>query len=331
MEYIKIVNIVKLIPKLLLATLFFIFSVSPIFAQLGNKGGIHILEPKELDNAYQLLNKDNENKTAYVTIPLSLNDLSKTKDWEKFFKEAKQKNIIPIVRLVTEFDGKSWTIPTRKNIIDQITFLSQFEWPYQEKYLIVYNEPNHKSEFGGIIDPAHYSKILKFTADWAHTENKNYKILPAGLDLASPNGFLTMESFNFLNQMLKENPQIFDNIDYWNSHSYPNPGFISSPYQTGKNSLRGFKHELDYIKNKTGKDFKVFITETGWLNNIFTNRLLDYYYQYTAQYIWSDDRVIAVTPFILKGDPGPFSEFGFIDRYSQPTKNYTAYQKILQN
>lgn len=321
----------KLIIKLLLVIFFFTLSVTPSFAQLGSKGGVHILDPRELSDAYRLLSIPGVEKTAYVTITLALNDLVRVKDWETFFREAKEKKIIPIVRLVSEFDGKSWTIPTRKNIIDQITFLSQFEWPYDEKYIIVFNEPNHKSEFGGKLDPAHYTRILKFTADWAHTEGKNYKVLPAGMDLAAPNGFFTMEAFNFIGQMLQEDKNIFDNIDYWNSHSYPNPGFISSPYRTGKNSLRGFKHELDYLKRNLKKEFKVFITETGWLNNVFTNRWLDYYYQYAADHIWSDDRVMAVTPFILKGDPGPFSGFGFIDRHSKPTKNYTAYQKVLKN
>ena len=233
--------------------------------------------------------------------------------------------------MVSEFDGKSWTIPTRKNITDQITFLSQFDWPHDEKYIIVFNEPNHKSEFGGIIDPVQYTKILKFTADWAHTEDLNYKILPAGLDLAAPNGLFTMEAFNFISRMLKSDKDIFDNIDYWNSHSYPNPGFVSSPTRTGKNSMRGFKYELDYLKKNLNKDFKVFITETGWINNAITSRWLDYYYQYSADHIWSDDRVIAITPFILRGDPGPFSGFAFIDRHSKPTKHYSAYQKVLEN
>jgi hypothetical protein len=322
---------VKLITRLLLITLFFTICVTPVSAQLGSKGGIHILDPRELDDAHQLLNVPGVDKTAYITITLSLNDLSRVKDWETFFKKAKEKKIIPIVRLVSEFDGKNWTIPTRKNITDQISFLSQFEWPHHEKYLIVYNEPNHKSEFGGIIDPNHYTKILKFTADWAHTEEKNYKILPAGLDLAAPNGSRTMEAFTFMNQMLKSDEKIFDNVDYWNSHSYPNPGFISSPLRTGKNSMRGFQYELNYLKKATNKDFKVFITETGWLNNVFTSHWLDYYYKYAAQHIWSDERVLAVTPFILRGDPGPFSGFAFIDRHSQPTKHYQSYQKVLGN
>lgn len=319
----------KLIIKLTLAILFFTLSYLPTQAQLDDKKGIHLLHTEELNKAHQLLNITPDNHQSYVTIPLSLADLENKDNWADFFKQAKQNNIIPIVRLVSEFHGSSWKIPNRKDIADQISFLSQFEWPSDERYIIIYNEPNHKSEFGGIISPEKYNQILSFAADWAHTENKNYKVLPAAMDLAAPNGLTTIEAFNYLNQMLELDPTIFEKIDYWNSHSYPNPGFIGSPYSTAKNSLRGFQHELDYIKRKTGRDFKVFITETGWINNYTTRNLLDFYYRYAATYVWSDERVVAVTPFILQGDPGPFSEFSFIDQFNQPTQNYYSFQKTF--
>jgi hypothetical protein len=333
MEYIKIVKIVKLISKLLLATIIFntllFYVVKPTQAQINNKAGVHILNAGEIDDAFKLLKINPETEKAFVTIPLSLNDIKRESDWKLFFEKAKQYKIIPIIRLVSEFDGKYWTIPTQKNITDQISFLSKFDWPQDERYLIVFNEPNHRSEFGGQLDPAEYTRILRFTADWAHTENLNYKILPAAMDLAAPNGPLTMEAFTYLNLMLKEDENIFEKIDYWNSHSYPNPGFIASPYRTGKNSLRGFQHELDFLKKITNREFKVFITETGWLSNVLTDRWLDYYYKYTAEQIWSDERILAVTPFILRGDPGPFSGFAFIDRHGQPTKQYYSYQKTF--
>jgi hypothetical protein len=320
---------VKAIQKILLALFFLISSVHPALAQIDQKRGIHILHPEEITKAHQLLNISPTGHKSYVTIPFTLEDLQKEAQWKEFFAQAKEYNIVPLVRLVSEFDGTYWTIPTRKNIVDQINFLSKFEWPTDEKHIIIFNEPNHKSEFGGVIDPAHYAEILSFAADWAHTQNKNFKVLPAALDQAAPNGFTTMEGFRYLGLMLEAEPTIIDKIDYWNSHSYPNPGFIASPYGTAKNTLRGFEHELNYIKQKTGKDLKVFITETGWLNNYLTTHLLDFYYKYAATYIWSDERVIAITPFLLQGDPGPFAEFGFIDRFSQPTKHYTAYQKTF--
>ncbi|MCL4208150.1 hypothetical protein KJZ63_00760 [Patescibacteria group bacterium] len=316
--------------RLLLATIFAIFLLSPkvAHAQLGSKAGIHILHPGEVKDAVSLL-KTNNDDWHYLTIPLPLSDLNKVEEWKSFFEQSKVQKFIPIVRLVTKFENGSWQRPTRKDIIEQFKFLSQFEWPIEERLIIIFNEPNHAPEFGGSIDPREYARVLRFAADWAHTENKNYKVLPAGLDLAAPNSRSTMEAFNFLDQMYEEDQEIFSVIDYWNSHSYPNPGFISSPYQTGKNSLSGFKYELAYIKKISGKDLPVYITETGWLSNSLTNRWLESYYRYAALHIWSDSRVKAVTPFILHGDPGPFAGFSFLDRENLPTKQFQAYQKTI--
>src|SRR5260221_247457 len=131
--------------------------------------------------------------------------------------------------------------------------------------------------------------------------------------------------------MYQYQPQIFDYIDYDNAHAYPNPGFSSAPSQTGKKTLSGYQAELAYFKDKTGKDFQTFISENGWVDNSLTNRQLDSYYAYAAQHVWNDPRIIAVTPFVLQGDPGPFSGFSFIDRNGKPTHQYEAYQKVMRD
>lgn len=305
-----------------------VFNVPGAQAQLSDKAGIHVLHPGELKDAATLLPNVDE-RWRYLTIPISLADLEKPHEWQTFFEQAAVQRFIPVVRLVTKFENGHWLRPTRKQIVDQINFLSRFEWPTQERLLIIYNEPNHAAEFGGTIDPREYARVLRFAAEWARTEDKNYKVLPAGLDLAAPNGRVTMDAFTFLKEMHEEDPEIFSVIDYWNSHSYPNPGFISPPYQTGKNSLSGFKYELAYLKQLAGVEFPVYITETGWLSNGLTNRWLESYYRYAALHIWSDERVKAVTPFILHGDPGPFAGFSFLDRDNQPTRQFHAYQKAF--
>lgn len=316
--------------RLLITTICLLFLLCPKVAQaqLGSKAGIHVLHTDEVKDAATLLKGFNDD-WHYLTVPFPLTELEKTEEWRVFFEQAKSQKFIPIVRLVTKFENGSWQRPTRKQIIEQFKFLSQFEWPTEERLVIIFNEPNHAPEFGGTIDPREYARVLRFAADWAHTENKNYKVLPAGLDLDAPNGKKTMEAFTFLDQMHEEDPEIFTVIDYWNSHSYPNPGFISSPYRTGKNSLSGFKYELAYIKKISDRDLPVYITETGWLSNGLTNRWLESYYRYAALHIWSDERVKAVTPFILHGDPGPFSGFSFLDRDNKPTKQFYAYQKTF--
>jgi hypothetical protein len=310
-----------------------LFSPSLAQAQEGSVLGIHILHPDELEPAKQLVAADQESTDDwhYMTIPLSLDDIEKKGEWQKFFDQAKKEKVIPIVRLVTKFEDGAWKIPNRKEITDQVAFLSELEWPTEQKHLIVFNEVNHAPEWGGTLDPKSYAEVLSFTAQWARSEDLNYVVLPAAMDLAAPNGSTTMEAFNYLEQMLAAEPEVFNHIHVWNSHSYPNPGFSSSPTRTAKNSLRGYEHELAFVKEKTDRDLQVFITETGWVANNATIPWLESYYTYALQHIWSDDRIIAVTPFVLRGDPGPFAGFAFLDRNNQPTSQYLALQNALKN
>ena len=297
--------------------------------------GVHILHPAEITEAGDLLKtQHNQEQWTYVTLPLSLDDLNKHDEWQAAFDRAAQLKINPIVRLVSRFDSEHncWAIPTRGEIISYFNFLNTLTWPHEHRFVIIFNEPNHFSEWGGSANPDTYAEVLSFAADWAHTETAHYSVLPAAMDLAAPDGPTTMEAFNFLTRMLDSRPDIFSKIDYWNSHSYPNPGFSSSPTRTGQNSLRGFEHELAWLHDKTGLDMRVFITETGGEENASTKGRLESYYAYANDHIWSDERIVAVTPFVLKGDPGPFSKFTLIDKDGNLKTQYHAYaQQIAKN
>lgn len=76
------------------------------------------------------------------------------------------------------------------------------------------------------------------------------------------------------------------------------------------------------------KTLPVYITETGWRATKTNSNKLTQYYQYANKYIWSDPRVVAVTPFVLQGAPGPFAEFSFIND-GQPTAQYQALQSAI--
>lgn len=292
--------------------------------------GIHILHLGELSHAAELTAVPDQDVWRYVTVPFTLADLEKEEEWQRFFTEAKEAKIIPLVRLTTEYRDPAWQVPTRKNIVDMIAFLSKLEWPTEQRHIIVFNEVNHSKEWGGSINPAEYADVFLFTAQWAHTEDKGYLVLPAAMDLAAPNGRQTMEAFTYLSAMLEEHPTVFDHADAWNSHSYPNPGFSSAPERTGKNSLRGFWVELEWLKEKTDKDFLVYITETGWEVSPALTRHMPRYYEYAMTRIWSDPAVVAVTPFLLQGSPGPFEGFSFLDAQGDPTAQYIAYQNAIK-
>ncbi|HEX7017462.1 MAG TPA: hypothetical protein VF209_00965 [Patescibacteria group bacterium] len=320
----------RLFLTLLTSLSLFLLGYSPAWAQEGEVLGIHILAPQELAEADTLISTSNQDAWHYVTIPFSLADLEKKDQWQAFFDQAKEKKIIPLVRLVTKPEGAAWIQPTRKNITDQITFLKQLSWPTDKKHIIVFNEVNHAKEWGGVIDPVGYTEVLRFTALWAHSEQANFVVLPAAMDLAAPNGSATMEAFTYLEKMYEVDPEIFAHVDAWNSHSYPNPAFSASPRMTTQNSLRGFEHELAYLKKKTNRDYQVYITETGWVSNRATLPWLESYYTYALQHIWSDPRVVAVTPFVLRGSPGPFAGFTFIDAQGRPTVHYQALQNAVK-
>ena len=320
---------IKTYISILSALLLIMLSPLPVSAMEGF--GVHILQPSEITQAKDFLRDDaNQDEWHYVTIPLTLNDLTKISDWQKFFTLAQQEKIIPIIRLATRFENEAWQIPTRRDITNLFTFLNQFEWPTNDRYVIAFNEVNHAAEWGGSLDPVSYAGTLEFVASWAHSENKGYVVLPAAMDLAANSSVATREAFTYLDQMYQANPAVFDVVDVWNSHSYPNPGFSSAPTYSAKNSVRGFLHELAWLKQRIGRDYETFITETGWVNTPQTSRWLTQYYLYSLQHVWSHPQVKGVTPFLLKGDPGPFSQFGFIDQNNQPTALYTAVKEAFR-
>ncbi len=296
------------------------------------KMGIHLLQSSELTSASELFAQvDKPDEWHYVTIPFSLDDLNKKAVWQDFMAQAKNQKIKPILRLVTRFENGSWKIPNRKEVVDQLEFLASLDWPTNERYVIIFNEVNHANEWGGQLDPASYTQIFTFASSWAHSLNKNLIVLPAAMDLAANNSSQTMDAFAYLDQMLAEDPEVFSYVDVWNSHSYPNPGFSASPEKTDRQSLRGFIHELAWLKTKTGQDFKVVISETGWENNNNLSRWLKSYYRYAWEHIYTDDRVIAVTPFILQGSPGPFANFSLLDEQGNRTIAYKAYVEAVKN
>jgi hypothetical protein len=330
----------------LAAILLFLFSLAALLTPTSALAtqptmlGVHLLSTQDLDQAEELLKVDvsySEDQLVaadqdwhLVTIPLTFADLNQAQRWQQFFRQCQQQHFIPIVRLATQVRDGAWQRPNRQQVVAMFNFLNGLDWPTEQLYVVVFNEVNHAKEWGGAVDAASYVEILDFAARWAHTEDKNYVVLPAALDLDAPNGAETMEAFTYLHKMYRLDPEIFDQIDVWNSHSYPNPGFSASPVRSGKNSVRGFLHELGFLKEKTGRDYQVLITETGWKANATTKPWLEHYYLYAMQHVWSHPQVIGVTPFVVKGAPGPFADFSFFSAADQPTIHYRSFVRARE-
>lgn len=292
-------------------------------ASAQTKLGVHLLQPEEIHQAHDLLPGG-----GYLTVVLPANQLDETK-WQSFFDSAQEYNFTPIIRLATEFQEQSWRLPTKKDITRFAHFLNQLNWYQDQLNIIVFNEPNHAAEWGGQVDPISYAQTLAFTADWFHTEPKQYLILNAALDAAAPNGPITASASSFLSELHQADPTVLKKIDTWNSHSYPNPHFSASPYQTNPQSIRGYQHELAQLKLLTDKDLDCFITETGWSSNKLSFQTIALYYQHALDQVWlPDEKIKAITPFLLNAQAGPFQVFSLLDKTGQPTPAYKIIQTL---
>jgi hypothetical protein len=314
---------------LLILSIFTFFLWAPQVEARGEVLGIHILSTGEIDQANTLL-EHGDDKDKFVTLPITTRDLTKKSDWQSFFDKCHTLKIRPIVRFATYFDNGSWKQPNRIDVMALTKFLGDLDWHRPELTVILFNEPNHAAEWGGKIDPSSFAQISTFAAQWLQTESKAYTVLPAAMDLAADGHNGTMEAFSYWQAALQEEPTMLEHFDGWNSHSYPNPAFASSPTRTDKKSLRGYTHELDFIKKYTSKELPVYITETGWNQNVLTNAKLKTYFQQAYEQIWTKDpRIVAVTPFLLQGAPGTFAPFSFLDEKGKPTIAYDTYRTLL--
>lgn len=275
-----------------------------------NKFGIHITDEKDLQDAANLVNSSGGD-WGYVTLVITERERGYER-WQQVFDQMRRLRLIPIVRIATKASGDTWEAPNEAEINNWIAFLSSLNWVIENRYVVIANEPNHSNEWGGKIDPAAYASYLNKFALKLHESSKDFFVLPAGLDASAKNTPSTMDESIFLKRMLIAEPKLFDNLDGWVSHSYPNPAFSGKETDTGRGSINTFKWELDYLKTLgVTKDLPIFITETGWSNQKTDPLIISSMYEYAFKNVWNDQRVVGVTPFTLNYPQSPFSEFSW--------------------
>ena len=295
----------------------FLFSIhSCVFAENSptsvpnNKFGIHITDEKDLPAAVSLVNSSGGD-WGYVTIVITEGERDHDR-WQQVFDQMRRLHLIPIIRIATKADGDTWLEPSDAEISNWIAFLNSLNWVIQNRYIVIGNEPNHSLEWGGKIDPETYATYLNKFALALHSASPDFFVLPAGLDASAKNTGITMDEGTFLKKMFTAEPNLFDNLDGWVSHSYPNPGFEGKDTDTGRGTINTFDWELNYLKILgVTKDLPVFITETGWSNQKVDNNQITSMYDYAFKNVWNDPRVAAVTPFILNYPQAPFAEFSW--------------------
>jgi hypothetical protein len=257
---------------------------------------------------------------GYVTLVIPDNDRDHNK-WQEIFDKLRRVHLIPIVRIATHADGPVWHRPAKEDALGWADFLNSLNWVTKDRYVIIFNEPNHGQEWGGSVDAKDYARTSYFFAKTLKEKNPDFLPMLAGIDAAAPSSLPNYQDEEvFLRQMKEEIPNIFDVIDGWSSHSYPNPGFSASPYANGRNSIHNYIYELDLLKNMgVKKELPVFITETGWIHaegNVYQSGNLTadqvaQNYKILFDDLIKDKRIQAITPFVFDYQGEPFSHFSF--------------------
>lgn len=320
----------KIYPTLLIF-FFCIFFVDKVEAYIvnrpNNKFGIHLAQPdlNDLKKAADLVNSSGGD-WGYVTLVIQDNDRDRNK-WQEVFDRMRELKLIPIIRLATHPDGAIWPRGKKEDASDWADFLDSLNWVVKDRYIILFNEPNHAPEWGGRVEPKNYAEVALEYAKKLKEKNEDFFLMLAGLDASAPQWmpkFADEEYFLrevFKNISLAEFNKLFSG---WVSHSYPNPAFSGSPTAHGRGTVRGYQWELEMMREMGVRgELPVFITETGWDSSRLSQEAIAENFNLSYQNIWLlDNQVVAVTPFILNYQGEPFIKFSWVklgnDGYYEP-------------
>ncbi len=306
MKYLFLFLIILLIPTLVVAQ-------EP---QTNNKFGIHLAQPhdEDLDRADELVNSSG-GEWGYITLVIQENDRDVHK-WQSIFNKLREKKLIPIIRLATQAENANWRRPNEQDSKDWVSFLNKLNWVVKDRYIILFNEPNHATEWGGEVDPISFARVNETFAKELKKSNADYIVMLGGLDLSAPSSMPQYQDAGIFFQTVIEEighedfNKLFDGLS---SHSYPNPGFVGSPRDTGRKSIRGYEWELQLLESLGVKELPVFITETGWNGSALSREVVAENFRIAFNTVWlPDDRVKAVTPFILNYQSEPFLQFSWV-------------------
>ena len=301
--------------------------------QKNNKFGIYIYaENKDFFKLAQELVNSNGGDWGYVLIPYNVRDRDYVK-WKTVFEQLNERHLIPVIQL-WDVKTKDYKDQTKKSA----DFLDSFLWPIKNRYISVYNEPNDEKFWGGKVDPENYAKVLDYTIKTFKKENSNFFLLNGGFNVSAETNSQYLDSLSFMYLMNQAVKGIFDELDGWASHSYPQPNFSGGVYSTGRWSIKAYNEELRYLKDTLGvkKDLPVFITETGWAHaegenwnsSYFASDIVSQNYKEAFENVWLlDPKVVAVMPFTIRYD-APFDHFSWVNSDNVGYKQYEVVKSI---
>ncbi|MFC1600583.1 hypothetical protein ACFL25_00715 [Patescibacteria group bacterium] len=313
---------------ILLTTLLLVVSIFPLKINAienpklrpNNIFGIHILDEIDLDDAAVLINSTGGD-WGYVTLVIRKDERNKER-WQKVFDKMRKLHLIPIVRIATRQVNSHWEKPNFNEIDGWVSFLGSLNWVIKNRYVIIGNEPNHATEWGNELNPEEYANYLYQFSEKLKNESQNYFVLQAGFDASAPTDNEHLGETEYIKRMLGYKNDVFKYVDGWSSHSYPNPDFSGSESERGRGTVATFEWELELLKSLgIEKELPVFITETGWAHSKY-DKVLAYKnpdtisksLKYAFKNVWNDERIIAVTPFVLNYKEPPFDIFSWRKR-----------------
>jgi len=311
------------------------YAISDPLSVPNNKFGIHIISasPDESSPAASLVNTNGD--WGYITVIITQKDKNKDK-WQEFFNDLRRRHLIPIVRIASETSGQNWKRPDIDDGNSWADFLNSLNWPVKNRYVVIFNEPNQGKEWGGVTDARSYARVLDKWISALKSRSEDFFVLNAGFDASSPHEPpIFEEEALFLQQMNSEVPGIFNKLDGWVSHSYPNPAFAGSPDAIGRGTIRTWVWEIQQLRSLgVSKDLPIFITEAGWKHAeglVYDPRLpkadkLADYYKNAYENAWGLQRIVAVTPFLLNYQEIPFDHFSF--KKNASAQYYSFYETI---
>jgi uncharacterized membrane protein (UPF0127 family) len=278
-----------------------------------NKVGVHILDTSEVFQAALLVNS-NGGQWGYVTIPLRSDDRNRQK-WINFFTACGNNKVIPIIRMATYNNGDHWVKPDIYDLLDDANFLNDMPWPVKNRYLVLYNEPNHAKEWGNSVSPEEYALLVTDARDIFKSRSDDFYIISAGLDMSAPTSGSSLDALKYFQQMSRKVPGWYEAVDGLAFHAYPNPGFTASVNSQSRYGITSYRYEINYLKSLGYSPKPIFLTETGYLGS-------SEFYRTAFGKVWVEKNIVAVTPFVLFAGAGDFTPFSLLDISQQPTPAY---------
>ena len=305
--------------------------IQDIIGYQNNKFGLYIYAEEDFVEIAGDLVNSNGGDWGYVLIPINIKDYDGTK-WRKIFRLLNSKHLIPIIQL--------WDLSKEDEegqLKESATFLDSLDWPIEKRYISVFNEPNDSRFWREKANPEEYAKILDETISIFKNQSPKFFILNGAFNSSARTGGGYIDEETFLVRMNNAIPGIFEKLDGWASHPYPQPEYRGNPMDTGRNSIKAYDWELNLLNTLFGvNNLPVFITETGWAHtngqpyNIgyLSKEIVARYFVEAYTEVWLlDERVVAVTPFTIRYEK-PFEHFSWIDEEETPYLHFKVVQEL---